>query len=134
MNGRRLAVVSALLLVGCSHAMGEPVYVRAGQPIELTNFDITKQPLIIEFHEGDVLPLDIVVAGDVIASAEGASVPLTAKRTFFLRLDTKGLKLSLDGKDFDTKPIVPGSFQFGVGATKAAGTRASLRVTTPVRR
>jgi hypothetical protein len=107
--------------------------VRAGQSVELTGFDITKQPVIIEFHEGDVLPLDIVVAGDVIASADGVSVPLTAKRTFFARVDSKGLKLSLDGKDFDKRPLVPGTFMFGLGITKE-GTRASLRITTPVHR
>jgi hypothetical protein len=134
MNGRRLAALGALLLVGCTHAVErEPVHVRAGQRVELTGVDITKQPIIIEFHEGDVLPLDIVVAGDVIASADGVSVPLTAKRTFFVRVDSKGLKLSLDGKDFDTKPRVPGTFTFGLGVTKE-GTRASLRIATPVHR
>jgi hypothetical protein len=133
MNRQGLAALGALFFLGCSHAVDrEPVYVRAGQSVELTSFDITKQPIVIEFREGDVLPLDIVVAGDVIASPEGTSVPLTAKRNFFVRVDTKGLKFSLDGKDFDTKPRVPGAFALGLGVTKA-GTRASLRITTPAR-
>jgi hypothetical protein len=131
MIGLRLAALGALVLVGCAQAVDrEPVYVRAGQPLELENVDIAKHPIIIEFREGDVIPLDVEVGGDVIASPAGASVPLTAKRTFFVRVDEKGLKLSLDGKDFAGKARVPGSFALGLGVTKA-GTRASLRITTP---
>jgi hypothetical protein len=133
MNARTSSLAAALLLAGCAHSVdGPPVRVRAGQlPEGIGALDLTKRPLIIELREGDVLPLDVLVDGDLIGSPEGASIPLTAKRTFFVRVDANGLKISRDGVDFDAKSRVPGSFQLGVGVTRATGTRATLKITTP---
>ena len=57
-------------------------------------------------------------------------IPLRVARHFFLRIDEGGLKSSADGKSFDAKPIKPGQFQVGVGATKA-GPEARISVVTP---
>src|SRR5690242_2282695 len=88
----RLRTFGALTLAGCSGAVQEPTYLRSGDVTDLSHVDLSKQPIIIELHEGDVIPLDVIVAGDLIASPEGASIPLTAKKPFFIRVDNQGLK------------------------------------------
>ena len=58
-------------------------------------------------------------------------IPLTAKRTFWLRVSKDGLTVSRDGEHFGVKPRTPGSFRAGVSATRARGVRAEVVVTTP---
>ena len=90
------------------------------------------QPLIIEFHEGDTLPLDFSLQGPLLESdKEAPPIVLTARRRFFLRLDGDGLSASLDGEDFSRRPLAPGSFQIGIGATPESGTRANLTIKGP---
>lgn len=128
-----ISIALAALLAGCAHAPArEPIRIRPGQAVDLPPSELQGRPIIIELREGDVIPLDVLVDGGLVASPPGASVPLTVKRPFFLRIDERGLRISLDGKDFDTKPREPGAFAFGLGATKE-GTRAQLRIKTPQR-
>ena len=86
----------------------------------------------VELREGEVVPLDVVVEGDYFATTPGASVPVTVKRTCYMRVDDRGLRISPNGEDFDARPRVPGSFQLGVGMT-TEGKRATLRLTTPAK-
>lgn len=120
------------LLAGCAGAAPEPLRVRAADLGTLDEALVkTGRPLVIEIQQGEVIPLDIDVGGDLVAAPEGTSIPLTAKRTFFLRIDKDGLTTSLDGNTFGTKPRVPGSFRFGVSATRARGLRSEIVVRTP---
>lgn len=90
------------------------------------------QPLIVEFNEGDTVPLVFELNGPLLQTDKDTQ-PLTlrAARHFFLRIDKDGLRSSLDGKSFDDKPAVPGKFQVGFGATKD-GARANISITTPI--
>ena len=45
-------------------------------------------------------------------------------------LKAAGLAGSLTGNDFDTKPLAPGSFSFGISITRQ-GTWLALAMTTP---
>lgn len=130
----RVTVSAAALAFGlgatsCAHRSGDPVRVRAGEPRDLRNIDVRQHPLIIEFREGDNLPFDVNVEGDLVASPKEASIPLVAKRTFFLRVDADGIKVSLDGSFKDTART-RGSMAFGMSVT-SAGTRAGLTIRTP---
>ncbi len=129
---RRLATVT-LFSIACAHQERQVIRLQPGEAVNLQNFDMKKQSLVIELREGEVIPLDVVVEGDYFATAPGASVPVTVKKTCFMRVDDRGLRISEDGVSFDEKPRVPGSFQFGVGMTKEGGKRGTLRVTTPSR-
>jgi hypothetical protein len=122
----------ALLAIACAHNERQVVRLHPGEAVYLQNFDMKKQSLIIELREGEVIPLDVTVEGDYFATAPGASVPVTVKKTCFMRVDDRGLRISEDGVSFDEKPRVPGSFQFGVGMTKE-GKKGTLRLTTPSR-
>jgi hypothetical protein len=121
----------ALGLSGCAHAR-QRVYLQPGQLLDLKTIDLHKQSMIIPLKAGEVFPLDISVDGQFVSTQPGASVPLTVKSSCFLRVDDRGLRISVDGRDFDTKPKQPGTFQIGLGVMKE-GKRASLRVVTPRR-
>jgi len=125
-------VAMASLAGGCAHQEREVVRLQPGVAVNLTDFDLHRQSLVLELQEGQVVPLDVVIDGDLAATPPGASVPVTIKRHCFLRVDDRGLRVSDDGQDFDGRNRVPGSFQLGIGMTRE-GTRATLRVTTPAR-
>jgi hypothetical protein len=120
------------VVTACAHGDRQVVRLQPGVEVDLSQFDLHRQSLVMELHKGQVVPLDIIVDGDLAATPPGASVPVTVKRDCFLRVDDRGLRVSYDGQDFDSKNRVQGSFQFGVGMTRE-GTRATLRVTTPAR-
>jgi hypothetical protein len=88
-------------------------------------------PIIIEVQAGDVVPLDVTIGGDLVEAPRGTVIPLTAKRTFWVRVSKEGLAVSRDGEHFGVKPRTPGSFRAGVSATRARGVRAEVVVTTP---
>lgn len=92
------------------------------------------QALIVEVQEGETIPLIFSLRGPFIATQEDAPpIQLRARRHFFLRIDKDGLRASADKLHFDEKPVKPGSFQFGLGATKE-GVRARIQIETPVPR
>ena len=122
----------AIVATACVHQERQVVRLQPGEAVNLERLDLRKQSLVIELREGEVVPLDVLVEGDYFATAPGASVPVTVKRTCFMRVDDRGLRMSPDGRDFDEKPRVPGSFQLGVGVTPG-GKRATLRLTTPTK-
>jgi len=131
MRGTRcwaLGAVLGFMLAGCAHER-EVVRLPPGEAVTLKDFDLHKQSLVIELREGEVVPLDVIVEGDFFATAPGTSVSVTVKRTCFIRVDDRGIRFSTDDQNFDEKPRVPGSFQFGVGVTRE-GKRGTLRVST----
>ncbi len=127
-----VVVLTSTAGTSCAHHERQVVRLQPGETVNLQNFDMKKQSLIIELREGEVIPLDVIIEGDYFATAPGTSVPVTVKKTCFMRVDDRGLRVSGDGQNFDDKPRVPGSFQFGVGVTKE-GKKGTLRLTTPAR-
>lgn len=128
-----LAVAPLAALAGCAHKPAlEPVRVLAR---DLGTIDEARvragHPIIIEVRAGDVVPLDVTIGGDLVEAPAGTVIPLTAKRTFWLRVSKDGLTVSRDGEHFGVKPRTPGSFRAGVSATRARGVRAEVVVTTP---
>lgn len=128
-----LALGLTMSVAACARGpQPEPIFVRASElgslPPAETRAD---RPLVIEVREGDVIPLDVTIGGDYIASPPDASIPLVAKRTFFLRVAKEGLSISPDGKTFGEKPRVPGSFRMGVSATRERGLRGEIVIHTP---
>jgi hypothetical protein len=139
-SAARPLLALALLLAlpasaGCAQTNRPAILVRAGtHPDEavLRTFDPKKQSLVIELREGDIVPLDVTLDGDVAATPAGASIPITIKRHCFVRVDDRGLRIGFDGVTFPDKARAPGSLAVGLGMTQA-GTRATLRITTPER-
>ena len=89
------------------------------------------QSLVVEFREGDRLPLEFTMQGPLLETEKGTPpIMLRATRRFFLRIDEDGLRSSLDGKDFSLKPAAPGSFSVGFSATPA-GAKANITIKGP---
>ncbi|HEY4118519.1 MAG TPA: hypothetical protein VGM56_11725 [Byssovorax sp.] len=121
-----------IALCGCA-ATPPPRYVRAADLGSSGAALASRQPLIIEFERGDVIPLHFTLDGPFVRTADDAPViPLRAVRHFFLRIDENGVKASPDGKDFDWSPSHPGSFRIGLGASKQGkGPLAEVVIHTP---
>ena len=128
--GLMLLVIAAM---ACAHQERQAVRLQPGEAVNLDKLDLHNQSLIIELREGEVVPLDVIVNGEYFGTTPGASVLVTVKRTCFLRVDDRGLRISPDGQGFDAKPRVPGSFQFGVGMTAEGKKMGTLRITTPTK-
>lgn len=55
--------------VGCAHTSDlEPVRIRPGQPSHYSDADLRDRPIVVEFHEGDVIPFDFTVEGDLVSA------------------------------------------------------------------
>lgn len=114
---------------GCA-ASPPPRFVRAADLGKVGPLE-PEQPLVIEFAQGDTIPLTFTMDGPLVESPKTAeAIPLTVKRHFFLMISKEGLHASLDGKRFDEKPLAPGRFQVGVGATPK-GPMATIAIHGP---
>jgi hypothetical protein len=120
------------LVAGCAHVpTQEPIRVRIDQIATIDSAAVRAgRPLIIEVHEGETVPLDVSVDG-VVAAPAGSSIPLVAKRTFWLRIDKEGPSFSLDGVNFGQKSKWQGELRTGLSVTREQGLRAQLGITTP---
>ncbi|MFO0613658.1 MAG: hypothetical protein U0414_13765 [Polyangiaceae bacterium] len=123
--GAALALVG---LVGCA-ATPAPQYVRA-DALGTGTID-PGRPIVVEFQEGDSIPLELLIDGPFVETpADATAIALRVRRHFFLRLDADGLASSVDGRDFDPGIAEPGRFQFGVSITKE-GVAAKMAIRTP---
>lgn len=128
---RRFAVVSlfALSLAGCG-ASAPPVQIRAS---DFGRAQVPPgHPIVLAFKAGDRIPVVFDLSGEIVeVTPRPTELWLTAKRDFFLRIDGKGLKTSLDGVHFG-HPREPGSFRIGLGPRAGGGAEVDVSVHTPV--
>lgn len=123
-------LLAALLVQGCAPKI--PPRVVALSDIGKGGPLLPGQALIVEIQEGDTIPLVFSLRGPFLTTPDDAPpIPLRAKQHFFLRIDERGFRASADGLHFDDKPVKPGSFQIGLGASKE-GVRATIAIETPV--
>ena len=131
LSGISKAALLSLFLVACGAPRPEPLIVRAAD-LGKVHRESLRQPLVVEFDEGDTLPLAFSLDGPFIKTAADApTIPLRVVRHFYLRIDDRGLRASLDGKNFDAKPAAPGQFRIGVGSHDGK-LGAEIAITTPV--
>jgi hypothetical protein len=128
---RAVGLAFPLSLVACApRYAGPPIRIHAGQPVN-DPAAMMSRPLIIEFNEGDELPLAFSIDGDFIGTPPDLPpIRLRAKQHFYLRILRSDIKASVDGVHFDEKPKAPGSFRVGLGVYKD-GVRAEFRIVTP---
>lgn len=121
---------AALLSLGCAPSI-PPRMVRLSD-LGKNGPLLPGQALIVEVQEGDTIPLSFSLQGPFLSTPEDTPpIELRAKRHFFLRIDDKGFRASADGQHFDSKPVKPGTFQIGFGASKK-GPLATISIHTPV--
>ncbi len=128
---QKIALLAPLLLVACATPL-PAVRVKATDRASLAQLGVQPgQPLIVEFDEGDVIPLRVTVGGP-LAESDPTTPPVVvrARRHFFLKLEGQSFKISLDGEHFDPPTSAPGTFAFGLGVD-ASGPQATVSVVTP---
>jgi hypothetical protein len=127
----RLVVVASLCATACGSSL-PPRVVRvrdlpAAVPIRVE----PGQALVLEFDEGDTIPLHFSLDGNLASTpADTPPIPLRIKRHFFLKIDGKKVTTSVDGVHFG-EPRRPGTFRFGVEAHPESGVTAEMRIVTP---
>ncbi len=78
--------------------------------------------LIVEFRQGDELPVTFASEGDLIEASQSGVSYVTVKRNFWLKLIGNDVQMSLDGTAY--KPlsdVVTGSFSASSGSGSGSG-------------
>jgi hypothetical protein len=122
-------LLSAAAVVGCAHAQ-PAIFVKASDASALREAK-PGQPIIVEFNEGEAIPLNVSIQGQFLETAPDApAVTIVAKRHFFLRIHGSEMKASLDSTHFDARPTAKGVFSIGFGFAPA-GMNAHISIVTP---
>jgi hypothetical protein len=125
---RCAGVALVATLAACAPAP-PAVLVHASDPSALKGLRFG-QPFIVEFNQGETIPLSLVIRGQFIETPPDANpVTLVAKRHFFLRVQGRQVQTSADGH-FDEKQTARGAFDIGFNFD-ASGTKAHIAIVTP---
>lgn len=128
---RSLSVLATTVLISACAAAPPVQRLRfADASAKGAKIDWTK-PFVLEIQPGDRLPVRISFS-DQIFDLNPAAPPieLVARRHGYIRVEPGRISSSLTGADFDTSPLAPGQFRFGLAITRQ-GTWLELAVTTP---
>lgn len=122
-----VALPVALAGLGCSSPPA--LRIKANDPSTFAEAR-PGQPMIVQFEEGDVIPLSLVVQGELVeTNPTPPPIRLVAKRRFFLKIDGDGVRTSIDGEHWGASKK-RGTFAFGLGFD-TGGTKATARIVTP---
>ena len=130
-----VALACAAGSLGACASHPPPVHVRlvdlgAGAGITYDG----RAPLVVELAAGDRLPVRFSFASDDFAlEPDHPQMVVVAKRHCFVRFASDGIRTSLDGETFDSKPRRPGSFRVGLSAAPGADPHLDVAVATPQR-
>ena len=96
-----LAIIGALG-AGLGDARAAPEVVRFSHltPAQFEQIMAGEANTVVEFRSGDLLPLEILVNGNLLVTESTATAPLKVADTFFLRVDDAEIELSRDGVVF----------------------------------
>ena len=78
--------------------------------------------LVVEFREGDEIPVTMQAEGDLLETSEAVASYVTIKRNFWVRVEQGDLKMSLDGVKF--KPfnkLISGTLTAGASTEEDGG-------------
>jgi hypothetical protein len=81
-----------------------------------------RSELIVEFRQGDELPVSFASEGDLIETTQTGTSYITVKRSFWLKVEGNDVQMSLNGTTY--KPIseiVTGRFSAGTGSDSNEG-------------
>lgn len=77
------------------------------------------QDLVVEFREGDELPVTLEAEGDLVETRKASTTYISVKKHFWMKLMQNDLVLSLDGQNFlPVSKLISGSFSAGVGRSQ----------------
>lgn len=124
------SIALALLFSGCG-AAPPAQHIRFSDAAHSGSGIDWTRPIVLEFQRGDRLPVHMSLSDQLFdLSPDAPQLELVAKRRGFVRIEPGRVSSSLTGDDFDTRPLGPGTFNFGLSITPG-GTWVALAVTTP---
>lgn len=81
---------------------------------------------LIEFRQGDILPVSFTVEGDFFETQQAQATPLKIKKDLWMKVDGSKFEFSLDGTNFKPLPqMAQGMFTIGASSSDASGGRAT---------
>ena len=126
------AVLIALASAGCAGTAATPTPIRFAD-LGHSMIDL-RAPFVIEFQQGDQVPVDFEFTGEDFELAPARPVmTFIAKHHCFVRFSGDGIRASLDPKNFDQKPTTPGSFRFGLKVLRGQPAKLDVGIATPRR-
>ncbi|MEK6775069.1 MAG: hypothetical protein AABY64_14105 [Bdellovibrionota bacterium] len=84
--------------------------------------DGSLKDVIVEFRQGDEIPLSFKAEGDLVESSQESVSYIRIKRNFWLRLNQSTVELSLNGVKFKKlNEALTGSLEAGANANQSGG-------------
>jgi len=83
--------------------------------------------LIVEFRQGDIIPLTVKTEGDLLETTNVSPSDVTVKTNFWVKLKQNDVTMSLDGATFEPfKDLITGSFTVGASSGQNGGPANSI--------
>ena len=84
---------------------------------------------IVEFHQGDELPVSFEAEGDLLETTRSSVSFVLVKKNFWLQLNQNKIQLSLDGVIFkNLGDFLSGGVEAGAGSAKNGGIADAINV------
>jgi len=94
---------------------------------KLRNGEINE--LIVEFRQGDTLPVTMNVGGDLLGTKDNRPSSVLVKRGFFIKFEQDHLWMSLNGADYKSfSDFVRGNIFVGASADQSGGPANAIDV------
>jgi hypothetical protein len=127
--------VKSVLLAACVLLMAgvsEAKTVRATEMNGTLWSNLSKGALsdiIIEFRQGDELPVNLTAEGDLMETTQTATSYIGIKRNFWLKVQNTKIQISLDGTNFkEMNEVLSGSIEAGAGSDQNGGIANAINV------
>lgn len=87
------------------------------------------EELVVEFHQGDELPVSFNAAGDLLETSRAGVSYISVKRNFWIKLKNNDVQISFDGNTYKAiKESLTGSLSLGAGADENGGIANTINV------
>jgi hypothetical protein len=133
-NLKSTLIVGACILLFAG--LSEAKTIRATELGEALWSNLSKGDLdgmIVEFHEGDELPVNLSAEGDLLETTRSASSFVAVKKNFWIKAKQNKLRISFDGATYkDITDALTGSIGAGAGTGQggpANGINLSFKAT-----
>lgn len=132
MKIRILGLAATLAMLGASAGYAGTETIRVTQ----LNSDMWQKlktgeisQLIVEFRQGDVLPLTVNVGGDLLETTDNHPSNLIVRRPFFVKVEQDKVLLSLNGTEYKSiQELLKGNINVGASSEENGGPANAINV------
>jgi hypothetical protein len=126
-----IAMLAMMFLTGSAQA--GPKVIRATElgPTMWSDLNLGKLgDVVVEFRQGDYLPVTFVAQGDLIETRQFSVSYVGVKRNFWLQLNQNNVEISLDGTTFrKISDVLTGALEAGAGSAQNGGLADAINIT-----